>query len=88
MCDKDKHNARLKKSVKMKKMSVIDNKGNLTWTTRETVILVCPYKPELKLGKASSLLKNTPNSESDGAKGISKKISTGLDDNQSQRSTK
>ena len=86
MCSK--HNARLKKSVKMKKMSVIDNKGNLTWTTRETVILVCPYKPELKLGKASSLLKNTPDSESDGAKGISKKISTGLDDNQSQRSTK
>ena len=86
MCSK--HNARLKKSVKMKKMSVLDNKGNVTWTTRETVILVCPYKPELKLGKAPSLLKNTPTSESDGDKGISKKLSMGLNDNQSQRSAK
>ena len=31
-------------------MSVLDNMGRLTWTTREAVILACPYKPELKLG--------------------------------------
>ena len=86
MCSK--HNAKLKKSVKMKKMSVLDNRGNVTWTTRETVILVCPYKPELKFEKAPSLLKTMPESESDGDKGISKKLSIGVNDNQSQSSTK
>ena len=86
MCSK--HNAKLKKSVKMKKMSVLDNRGNVTWTTRETVILVCPYKPELKFEKAPSLLKTTPESESDGDKGISKKLSIGVNDNQSHSSTK
>ena len=85
MCSR--HNARLGKSVTTKKMSVIDNKGRLTWTTRETVILVCPYKPEFKLWKTSSQL-TAPNSESDGAKGISNKIVTGLGDDQPQRITK
>ena len=68
-------------------MSVLDNMGRLTWATRETVILVCPYKPELKLENTLSQL-TAPDSESDGANGISNRFVTRLCDDRPQRSVK
>ena len=40
------HNCKLVRSVKDKKMSVINKDGSLGWTRREVTILACPYSTQ------------------------------------------
>ena len=80
-----RHNVRLVKTVKEKKVSVIDLSGRVKWQMREAIIYACPLKPSINNENSAKVM--LPEPESGGTNGRAKKFKEQNDD-QSQAQDK
>ena len=52
------HNVKLERSVKIKKISIIDNDGKVKWLMREVTSLTCPPTKPKRFGDVPAVLQS------------------------------
>ena len=81
-----KHNTKLVRGVKMKKVSCIDKNGKVSWLMREVASLTCPFKPDRKHVRDESAMMSSL-VQPEGTNGRAKKFKNEVED-QSQAAGK